>query len=405
MSDRPIATAYAELLSELGTRLANEFVWPSPEGGFATFVYHRSGEIGPVPSPEALQWPVEDKIQHAPSIAAAGYLLGCGHGASIRSAWIAAADRLSGREAFPSDRQSFAYRPLELLGIALGVASCAVDRPELVSWLKSVLTRSCKEHEHEPWAAGLQVAAEIVLGIRSPAQPSLTEDASVEALAVRRWSSIYLTGMRGIREIDVALLKGAVFRVLRNIDVARAAVLHQSLREVVTSVLESAVERHWQVGRIRRDAEALVTTLCQRFHQFAQQLLNRHDDRPTIRIIDEYDVQDLMHALLRFHFDDVRAEEVTPSMGGKSARMDFLLKRERLVVETKMTRKTLDQRKVADELIIDMKRYRSHPDYRTLVCLVYDPDGYCHAPAALENDLTGLDGDFRTRVVVCPKGL
>src|SRR5262249_7102659 len=143
---------------------------------------------------------------------------------------------------------------------------------------------------------------------------------------------------------DAALLQGAVVHVLENIDVARAAVLHQSLREVVTSTLESEIEQHWQVGRNRRDAEALVTTLCQRLHQFAHQLLDRYNDRETVRIADEYDVQDLMHALLRFHFDDVRAEEVTPSVGGKSGRMDFLLKRERLVVETKMTRKSLGQR-------------------------------------------------------------
>ena len=181
--------------------------------------------------------------------------------------------------------------------------------------------------------------------------------------------------------------------------------LYQSLREVIAFTLESEIEQHWQVGRDRRDAESLVATLCQRFHLFAHQLVDRHKNRETVRIADEYDVQDLMHAQLKFHFDDVRAEEVTPGVAGKSGRMDFLLKRERLVIETKMTRKGLGQREVGDELIIDMKRYRSHPDYRTLVCLVYDPGGYCHQPAALENDLSGVDGDFHTRVIVCPKGL
>jgi len=112
-----------------------------------------------------------------------------------------------------------------------------------------------------------------------------------------------------------------------------------------------------------------------------------------------------MRALLILHFEDVRPEEVTPSVGGKSGRMDFLLKGERLVVETKMTRRGLDQKAVGDELIIDMRRYRAHPDYRTLVCFVYDPGGFCHAPAALENDLSDQDGDFRTVVVVCPRGL
>ncbi len=111
-----------------------------------------------------------------------------------------------------------------------------------------------------------------------------------------------------------------------------------------------------------------------------------------------------MHALLRLHFVDVREEEVAPSVGGKSSRMDFLLKHERVIIETKMTRKNLRQRELSDELIVDMTRYRSHPDCGALVCLVYDPDGHCHAPAALAADLTSDSEEFRTVVVVCPSG-
>ena len=154
-----------------------------------------------------------------------------------------------------------------------------------------------------------------------------------------------------------------------------------------------------------REAVNLAVMLCRRFHLFALQLQHRHDERGTIHVVDEYDVQDLMHALLKLHFEDVRAEEATPSVAGKSGRMDFLLKHEEIVVETKMTRRNLRQNEIGDELIIDMKRYRSHPDHRTLVCLVYDPAGYCHAPVALENDLTGADAGFRSVVIVCPKGL
>ena len=154
-----------------------------------------------------------------------------------------------------------------------------------------------------------------------------------------------------------------------------------------------------------RDTLAVVATLCRRFHLFARQLQDRHHDRATVSVADEYDVQDLMHALLRLHFEDVRAEEVTPSVAGKSGRMDFLLKAEKLVLETKMTRRGLGQKEVGDELIVDMKRHRSHPDLRTLVCFVYDPGGFCRSPAALENDLTGGDGRFRSVVIVCPRGM
>ena len=155
----------------------------------------------------------------------------------------------------------------------------------------------------------------------------------------------------------------------------------------------------------RRDALAVVVTLCRRFHLFARQLQARHGHRRRVSVADEYDVQDLMHALLKLHFEDVRAEEVTPSVAGKSGRMDFLLKAERLALETKMTRRRLGQKEVGDEIIVDMKRYRSHPGLRTLVCLVYDPGGLCPSPAALENDLTGGDGRFRSVVVVCPRGM
>jgi hypothetical protein len=78
-------------------------------------------------------------------------------------------------------------------------------------------------------------------------------------------------------------------------------------------------------------------------------------------IDDEYDVRDHLHALLRLHFDDVREEEWAPSYGGSRTRMDFLLKRERMVVETKMTRDRLDQAKVVDELVID-KAHLARPD-------------------------------------------
>ena len=40
-----------------------------------------------------------------------------------------------------------------------------------------------------------------------------------------------------------------------------------------------------------------------------------------LSVTDEYDVQDLFHAILLLHFDDVRAEEVTPS-GRVSGRKD-----------------------------------------------------------------------------------
>jgi hypothetical protein len=60
-----------------------------------------------------------------------------------------------------------------------------------------------------------------------------------------------------------------------------------------------------------REPEELIMAVFARFHLFVRQLQTRHEDRATLDVRDEYDVQDLMHAVLRLFFDDVRAEGCT----------------------------------------------------------------------------------------------
>lgn len=140
-----------------------------------------------------------------------------------------------------------------------------------------------------------------------------------------------------------------------------------------------------------------------RFHLVARQLRQRYGERPTLDISDEYDVQDLFHTILRIFFDDIRPEEWTPSYAGGSSRMDFLLKPEKIVVEVKKTRSTLSARDVRDQLAIDILRYRSHPDCRTLICFVYDPEERIANPRGLEQDLNQLIGELQVRVFVAQK--
>ena len=135
------------------------------------------------------------------------------------------------------------------------------------------------------------------------------------------------------------------------------------------------------------DPILVVESMCNRFHAVAKQLTVRYASRSTLTISDEYDVQDLLHSLLWLHFDDIRPEEWTPSYAGSSSRMDFLLKKERIVIEAKKTRKNLGAKEVGDQLLIDIARYAKSPDCDTLICFVYDPDGLISNPRGLESDL------------------
>jgi hypothetical protein len=68
----------------------------------------------------------------------------------------------------------------------------------------------------------------------------------------------------------------------------------------------------------------VVVKLAERFHAVVRQLRERRENRPTLDVTDEYDAQDLFHALLTIHFDDIRSEEWSPSYAGGASRMDFL---------------------------------------------------------------------------------
>lgn len=144
----------------------------------------------------------------------------------------------------------------------------------------------------------------------------------------------------------------------------------------------------------------VIINILRRFPAFCRQLKKRYNDRDTIEVNDEYDVQDLVHALLVLHFDDVRPEEASPSYAGSSSRQDFMLKKEKIVIEVKKARKSLGAGKIGEELIIDMARYRAHPDCDTLICFVYDPEGWVNNPIGVIADLEGGDSEGKTRVVI-----
>jgi hypothetical protein len=145
---------------------------------------------------------------------------------------------------------------------------------------------------------------------------------------------------------------------------------------------------------------AIIERVLRRFHLIIRLLKHRHGDRPGFEVRDEYDVQDVLHAIIRGLFDDVRSEEYTPSYAGGSSRMDFLLKSEQIVIEVKLASATLRDKQIGEQLLIDIGRYQSYQDCRRLICFVYDPMGYVKNPSGLETDLSKTIGDFVVKVII-----
>lgn len=195
---------------------------------------------------------------------------------------------------------------------------------------------------------------------------------------------------QGLRAAPHQMVQHRLRRAGRSLAAAEEGI--QAADRLIRQVLGRLRALPAQVEPSAADA-SLVVSMLRRFSDAARALRDRQRGRPDFEVADEYDVQDLVLAFLRLHFADVRAEEWSPSYLGASSRVDFLLKEEDIVVETKKTRDGLTAGRLGQELAIDAARYRAHPDARVLVCFIHDPEHRIKNPRGIESDLAQLSDE------------
>ena len=201
-----------------------------------------------------------------------------------------------------------------------------------------------------------------VLQTHRPNPPNVLGFPTLDSGAFTEWRTQALTclvSVLGDGHVYVENFKEQVQKGFQGTVKAGIGILKATKEDLMAGDLDKAPE---QIPLL------LLEQICSRFHLIARQLRSRYAGRPTLDVQDEYDVQDLMHALLCLHFVDVRPEEYTPSYAGKASRMDFLLKQESIVVEIKMTRSGLGPKELSTQLIEDIERYKVHPDCQALFC-------------------------------------
>lgn len=400
------------LIEHLTRRAADQLSRRSPESAFAACFLGTT--LPPVVAQSSASGADESQAierGESPVLAMEGYRL---WRATVESPfgppqpWGKGMDRLSKRDPFALDRQTFAFRPFELVGIAAGVAKTGAH----AEWLQQIMSRIDQDH-------ALSLRQQLLLGLarsvgrpRQPAPKAVPVDVNsteLGDLALAMWLKSELDALIRFEGIPAGnqalqiLLQRSLLEPLHGIDGVGSLVLARVVRDAIADSVSEAAAEAGKLSLRTKAAVREVVAICRRFDASARQLLRRHADRPTFAITDEYDVQDLLHSLLLSRFDDVRPEEWTPSYAGKSARADFLLKPEEVFIEAKKTRIGLRDREVTEQLTIDVDYYRRHLSCRALVCFVYDPEHFIQNPAAVEGDLSGIRDGLLVQVVVCPR--
>ena len=401
-----LARSFGTQLTELHCRMRTSWCPEAPEAGFTEWAAIQSDtrwdfDVSPI---SATEIPTH-RWSEAPILAAIGYRLSnsqmeeeaIGH-------WMDGVRRLMTRDPIPADRNSFFFRPVEFLGIAAGAKALAVKDEEPVHWLRGLLEAHMNLlPQSSIWNIALEALAAQTLGLdwqmTSRCDPHTSSD-----VAVLLWLHLVNENLAA-----AITLHDQTSLSQRLLELASTTQLHtHNLSElgVVSIALQRAVAT--AIGDLKlggaRTADFIVN-LCRRFPLFVAELGNRHGGRSPLQITDEYDVQDLLRSILRLHFDDVQPEQWNPSYGGVQSRSDLLLKPERIVIETKMTRRSLTQGELVRQLTLDKAQYQTHPDCGTLICYVYDPEHRLRNPTAVERDLSGQEAKLTTIVVISPRGL
>ena len=118
---------------------------------------------------------------------------------------------------------------------------------------------------------------------------------------------------------------------------------------------------------------------------------------------DDYDLQDLLCALLKFEFEEVGSDEYTPPYTAGAPRTALLIDKDQTVVIAKKTRPGLTAKDLMEQVETDTQRYAARAHCTTLFCFIYDPEGRIGSPKRLETDLTSVSDHFTVEVLVAPK--
>ncbi len=409
--------SFARQLTVLREEIARDWRWPSPDAAFAWYISRVTNIALPPDCTVDLTAFPHTTFEQAPALASAGFLFPYWANPmddKLTAAWMTGLQRLSGRRAFTLDRQSFAYRPYEVLGIAVGASTFRMLSAEIKSFMREVISRLQADTSTSTWARLLAIYAGAKVGIAWSSRLWCDiRELNLCEMAVLRWmmAEPSVTETLKLQDIDQHSLTGlflewGLTQGLPHQDVGRSTIIHHSIDAALRLTLGSALTAAWQTGSGPPHVIEVVRRICERFPLYIRQMHKRHAGRPSMAVNDEYDVQDILHSLLILHFEDVRPEEWTPSYAGTNTRMDFLLKAEQVIIEVKMTRRGLDQKRILEELAVDKMRYRTHPDCNALICFVYDPEGRCHNPIALERDASEVTNTgFQVAVIVAPHGL
>lgn len=186
--------------------------------------------------------------------------------------------------------------------------------------------------------------------------------------------------VEALQNQPLAVLIKAVF----DIDTVSETELNPALQAVTAGtdidvqlqiLLEDIETTLLNIRYINKSADEVVRDILNNFSNAIQKIIkNRRKDHSNFEIEDEYDVQDILYVILKSVFPNLRDEDAIGKVGGKTTKIDLIIREERILVEVKMIKeKDSNETHFIEQLKVDFESYHECKWLRKLFCFVYDP--------------------------------
>lgn len=146
--------------------------------------------------------------------------------------------------------------------------------------------------------------------------------------------------------------------------------------DLYTLLLLEEIENQLLIVKyISKNPEEVLRDILNNFPNAVKKIIgNRRKGHPEFEINDEYDVQDILYVIIKSIFPNMRDEDSIPKVGGKSTKIDLILRDEKILVEVKMIKeKDANETHFIEQLKVDFESYHKCVWLEKLFCFVYDP--------------------------------
>ena len=328
--------------------------------------------------------------KNAYSISSLGYSLRNLSSDTAAIEFTKAFDLLMQRDPFKGPHVSFAFQPVTLIGLILGVKAVSDSgwRTDALRSLSSIIDKRIDGGSLSGYQALLYNYAKFLIDgsifeISVELKGLSLEELSMLEYALRR--NIFRDRKQDIlSEIRKNLIEQVIMSGISGDVDEKAAIIWISVSESIsTDIGNHLISPHFVSAILSRFEDAM-----KRWRYDSDKL------KKPIRwpIVSEREVQDILWLVLRSYFDDLIDEEAMPKFGHKFHMPDFAIPSLRLLIEVKYVYQKDNFKKIEEEIMIDTIGYLSKTrDYDRILVFIYDESSSVQEHGTTKMDLIKLD--------------